>query len=38
VYTVCNAKDDICEDGDIITIYHLIYAENVTAAAEWATS
>lgn len=38
VYTVCHSGDDICDDGDIITVYHLTYAENVAAAAAWATS
>jgi len=33
VDTYCNAGDDICQDGLIITIEHIIYAEDATAAA-----
>ena len=33
VDTYCNFGDDICSDGLIITVEHLIYAEDATAAA-----
>lgn len=38
VYTVCHDGDDICQNGVLILVPHLTYAENVVAAAAWATS
>lgn len=33
VDTYCNVGDDICLDGPLITPFHLIYAEDASAAA-----
>jgi hypothetical protein len=38
VYTVCHSGDDICLNGDFILVPHLTYAENVVAAAAFATA
>ncbi|KAF3407627.1 hypothetical protein DPV78_001033 [Talaromyces pinophilus] len=38
VYTVCHSGDDICLNGDLILVPHLTYAENVVAAAAFATA
>ncbi|EED18118.1 cutinase, putative [Talaromyces stipitatus ATCC 10500] len=38
VYTVCHPGDDICLNGDLILVPHLTYAENVAAAAAFATA
>lgn len=35
VLVICHDGDDICQFGDIITLAHLTYAENATAAATW---
>jgi len=38
VDTFCNTGDDICQDGIIITVEHLIYAEDASAAASFVVS
>lgn len=38
VYTACHDGDDICDNGVLILVPHLTYAQNVAAAAAWATS
>lgn len=38
VLVICHDGDGICQFGDIITLEHLTYAENVTAAASFVVS
>lgn len=35
VLVICHDGDDICNFGVLITLAHLTYAANVTAAATW---
>ncbi|KAL1962763.1 hypothetical protein VTN77DRAFT_9217 [Rasamsonia byssochlamydoides] len=38
VDTYCHTGDDICQDGDLILLPHLTYAENVASAAQFAVA